>query len=222
MAAVHPGIVPTELGRYNALAQLGSYDAGIPLLQLLLRRQYLKTVGQGAATTLCAMLHELPTTAQPGDRATDALYWADCEPVSPDDAAAGRCGPSHCLRRSLPSHSSLRGGAHLVLGCSRGWCWTRARRRRCGRAARRWCGRLLMARVTVGRAMTGRTRSSSWALRRSSNFMDGSLIRPPVHTVCGRVFCRVCRVSACFACPRLDDSAAPVRWASVSLSLLSL
>ena len=115
VAAVHPGIVPTELGRYNALAQLGSYDAGIPLLQLLLRRQYLKTVGQGAATTLCAMLHELPTTAQPGDRATDALYWADCEPVSPDDAAAGRCGPSHRLRRSLPSHSSLRGGAHLVL-----------------------------------------------------------------------------------------------------------
>ena len=53
VAAVHPGIVPTELGRYNALAQLGSYDAGIPLLQLLLRRQYLKTVGQGAATTLC-------------------------------------------------------------------------------------------------------------------------------------------------------------------------
>ena len=93
VAAVHPGIVPTELGRYNALAQLGSYDAGIPLLQLLLRRQYLKTVGQGAATTFCAMLHELPAP-QPGDKATDALYWADCEPVAPDDAAAGRCGPT--------------------------------------------------------------------------------------------------------------------------------
>ena len=26
MAAVHPGIVPTELGRYNALAQLGRLD----------------------------------------------------------------------------------------------------------------------------------------------------------------------------------------------------
>ena len=40
-----------------------------------------------------AMLHELPTP-QPGDKATDALYWADCEPVAPDDATAGRCGPT--------------------------------------------------------------------------------------------------------------------------------
>lgn len=62
--AVHPGVIPTELGRHMGLMQ-----AGMSLFAPL----FMKTVSQGAATQTYVALH--PEVESSG------AYWADCNPA---------------------------------------------------------------------------------------------------------------------------------------------
>jgi len=72
--AVHPGIVNTELARYNFGAQL-FYDKALPFFEAITGKKILKSVPQGAATTIYCM------TANASESVGG--YYADSMPGEP-------------------------------------------------------------------------------------------------------------------------------------------
>lgn len=70
----HPGIVSTELTRYNTTYWM-SLECIMPFTERLTGQRFMKSIPEGAATTMCMVFHDLPYK-QTGDL-TDRLYLSD-------------------------------------------------------------------------------------------------------------------------------------------------
>jgi NAD(P)-dependent dehydrogenase (short-subunit alcohol dehydrogenase family) len=72
-AAGHPGIIKTGLDRYSS-GSAAFYDMVLPFLEKIFGKQILKSIPQGASTTMCMALHDLPREHTSIDR----LFFSDC------------------------------------------------------------------------------------------------------------------------------------------------
>lgn len=75
-AAGHPGIIATELGRYDSSSQM-MYDHVWPFLDKYFGTTIEKNIPQGTSTTMCMLLHDLPDGSDDATF-TDRLYFSDC------------------------------------------------------------------------------------------------------------------------------------------------
>ena len=86
----HPGIIMTELGRYNKKLMAQLYT--LVVVDSILGVSPLKTIPQGTSTTFCMMLDTLPETG------TTKLYYSDCVP--------GKVGKNYYDRIAADSKSA--------------------------------------------------------------------------------------------------------------------
>mmetsp|Transcript_21887 Transcript_21887/g.39692 ORF Transcript_21887/g.39692 Transcript_21887/m.39692 type:complete len:267 (-) Transcript_21887:5-805(-) len=75
-AAGHPGIIATELARYDSASQ-AMYDHVWPALDKYFGTTIEKNIPQGTSTTMCMVLHDLPDGSDDAT-ITDRLYFSDC------------------------------------------------------------------------------------------------------------------------------------------------